>query len=788
MNTLSDYKCFFIYGAKLEIKDKNKFHKCVMQLNSHNNFFLEFITYKDKLKIIKQVFIPHMKNIRIKSLEKCFKVRMEKDTDSFYIYNENEEKLKTYKIYFQKLICHIKKYKYAVFSWDNLMYYALYELKIYKNKDKIFAKKDVNKILERMKLGKVKGKKRNSRLVEESHEYLTTQSEEVDIKKIFLFKKTNSHRSNHKEENEKLKEYIKEEIESIFDVDNTNIDMDIVEKIFKFLVHRNDLVILYDTILEGNMKSLSSDKLKSKIVKSMSFDYYKYYDEQKNLMFEDFLNFLKEVQNEDIDAEAIEYISRFFNHIRTKDIFAPNDEDIISISFKEFCTYIFSSFNSVLNREKKVVYQNMNKPLSQYFIHSSHNTYLVGHQLYGKSGLEGYQRAIEMGCRCIEIDCWNGKEGEPIVTHGHTLTKNYSFEEIVKFLAEIAFLTNPYPLILSLEMHCNKSQRIKIATYLKQYFKEKLFIMDYDKIHQIYSPKDLMYKVLVKTDSSYPSIFNIPKKENDKVDQYSDDKLSLYTSIFKERFDEKEFLSNNNTYNNLKTPFGIISASNTKLKKYSKNDFYKKKFIEFTKNYLIRIYPDGMNIDSKNLKPIEFWNVGCQMVALNIQTPDTNQLLNKVKFQLNGGYKCGYILKPNYLRTNETIPENSLEFHIDVISSQILNSELVNENEHNLEISFLGHPEDELFNNHKFILEFKTNFLHPIIEKLNQTIVFKVIYPQLGFFIFKIKKKNSLVNISAIPCYAIRSGFRVLPLYDTHLYHNHFSYILMKFYKKKLII
>ncbi|KAL1297690.1 hypothetical protein AAFC00_006239 [Neodothiora populina] len=49
-------------------------------------------------------------------------------------------------------------------------------------------------------------------------------------------------------------------------------------------------------------------------------------------------------------------------------------------------------------------------PLSDYFISSSHNTYLWGNQLYGKSSAEAYRNVLHRGCRSVEIDVWDPKD------------------------------------------------------------------------------------------------------------------------------------------------------------------------------------------------------------------------------------------------------------------------------------------------------------------------------------------------------------------------------------------
>lgn len=274
------------------------------------------------------------------------------------------------------------------------------------------------------------------------------------------------------------------------------------------------------------------------------------------------------------------------------------------------------SLNRSLNRPLK-----LNAPIYNYYIASSHNTYLEGHQLVGKSSIEQYRKTLELGARCLELDCWDGP-GYPIIYHGRTLTSKISFKNVIVVINDFIEQEKPYPIILSLEIHCSLKYQRLMADELVEILGKRLVT------HEELTPEQARGRVYLKAKrlSFEP---NPPAPDKLKLMSLEDKNNELNESkkaLIAVRLSKLVYFHSSHDFD-VKCQQSHIILSNSELEAVSllRNDL-----TTYTQKHLVRIYPKATRIDSSNFNPIPFWLAGFQLVCSNWQNDDLRVKMTRV--------------------------------------------------------------------------------------------------------------------------------------------------------------
>jgi len=236
---------------------------------------------------------------------------------------------------------------------------------------------------------------------------------------------------------------------------------------------------------------------------------------QATLNLDDFLNFLQRLQGMDVGADRAYWESTFEKYASERKAFALVLEGALNgipskgMTSENFRNFLLSAANTALISQSSS--PTLNRPLNEYFISSSHNTYLMGRQVGGESSPEGYIACLKKGCRCIEIDCWDGDDGKPRVTHGRTFSTRVSFLDCVKAINQYAFCASSYPLIISLEVHCNPEQQKVMAEIMKDQFGTQLLLSPRTAPPHLPSPEDLKGRILIKVKEPKKTCLSTPQ-------------------------------------------------------------------------------------------------------------------------------------------------------------------------------------------------------------------------------------------------------------------------------------
>ncbi|XP_064131707.1 1-phosphatidylinositol 4,5-bisphosphate phosphodiesterase eta-1 [Loxodonta africana] len=308
-----------------------------------------------------------------------------------------------------------------------------------------------------------------------------------------------------------------------------------------------------------------------------------YSDKKDHLTVEELAQFLKvEQKMNNVTADhCLDIIKKF-------EVSEENKAKNV-LGIEGFTNFMRSPACDIFNPAHHEVYQDMDQPLCNYYIASSHNTYLTGDQLLSQSKVDMYARVLQEGCRCVEVDCWDGPDGEPVVHHGYTLTSKILFRDVVETINRHAFVKNEFPVILSIENHCSVQQQRKIAQYLKGIFRDKLDLSSVDPgdCKQLPSPQSLKGKILVKG-KKLPYHLGDDAEEGEVSDEDSADEIE----------DECKFKLH---YNNGTTEHQVESFIRKKLESLLRESQIRDKEDpdSFTVRALLKATHEGLNVHLK---------------------------------------------------------------------------------------------------------------------------------------------------------------------------------------------
>eukprot|EP01130_Rhizamoeba_saxonica_P004582 TRINITY_DN1871_c0_g1_i1.p1 TRINITY_DN1871_c0_g1~~TRINITY_DN1871_c0_g1_i1.p1 ORF type:complete len:765 (+),score=175.01 TRINITY_DN1871_c0_g1_i1:225-2519(+) len=555
----------------------------------------------------------------------------------------------------------------------------------------------------------------------------------INVEPIFEYQMNTDYKINEVVQENKLERYTQGDVMKILEDMNFPISTRVLEKNFKLL----------DPDDNGHINKSQLTQLCKRLFlrNSITEVFYTFTEADTSfMMYHNFEDFIVNVQSDNLPEEEIRALFEKY----------AGDDDLISAS--EFSSFMTSMDNSFTDPAKLALHQDMDRPINEYYINSSHNTYLLGGQVLPSrktSSYDAYESALRKGCRCVELDCWDVSGGKDVkITHGNTFVSALEFTRVLKTIKRWAFEASEYPVILSLEVHCQEKGKNFMADNLVEIFGEMLALPQENQQPGDFTPEKLKGKILLKAtvDSSrLGDIITIPSikiQDGDILNKWEDNK-SFHSAI--------------------PQPWAISSIEESIASRYTKTEY--RNLVECNSRQLTRIYPSGLRTDSSNYDPIPFWFAGCQVVALNFQTKGLSTWMNAGKFDTNGG--TGYVLKPLRLRAGPNSKFNKPEANKWAITMRILDGYKIPGKEKGIKRTRTGSPYIRIFVNgpgkdFKFeTKKAKHNILNPTFDEMFK---FKLRSKVLSSIIFIVMIGDKAVAYFSAQVSNLRNGYRHLPL------------------------
>jgi hypothetical protein len=178
-----------------------------------------------------------------------------------------------------------------------------------------------------------------------------------------------------------------------------------------------------------------------------------------------------------------------------------------------------------------------------------------------------------------------------------------------------------------------------------------------------------------------------------------------------------------------------------------------------------------------NTDPLFQWSLGCQLVSLNYGTFDEELLKADGRFRRNGS--CGYVLKPDSIRSEGKLHERAESWKIQILCGQyfpfpaskrgsIGNATYINPM---VKITVYGGDVEQRKGEHRTVVVSR-NGLNPVFDD-ETGFTFKATNPSLAILTFTAwdvseSGEEEFIAGASMPVACIREGYRSVPLFDIH--------------------
>ncbi|KAG5746459.1 hypothetical protein H9Q72_011348 [Fusarium xylarioides] len=359
-----------------------------------------------------------------------------------------------------------------------------------------------------------------------------------------------------------------------------------------------------------------------------------------------------------------------------------------------------------LNPLKPLPPKDLSKPISNYFVNSSHRS--IFNTLSGSGSVsDSIEELLYCGYRFIGLDVRNGttttekqdiqvnephetkSEGaakainrlfglnrltnlpthiepkttvsqsnplssqpEPIVSDGVSLIRPCGFREACQVIRKAAFVTTDLPVIINIMVYANPDQQHMMVKIMKEEWRDILVdkpLEGCDPRFRLPALEDLRGRILIRLGTAISPFFeNYGESDDVQLDEnrHGPGRISMIQPLaeLEVYLQQERFQS---LYNiSSKLPAHIYSLPQAKVKEListSPIDLF-----QHNQNYFFHVYSNEVEQDFSNLNPLQFWRHGVQIASIDRQQIDDGMMLNEGMF----ADESGWVLKPDSFQSS----------------------------------------------------------------------------------------------------------------------------------------